>query len=235
MTCTTCELKPAISTVIRERIEEAGARYWANDNISNFIADDYERQDLIDEVTEKFDGVLRSLLIDVDTDPNSNDTPRRLAKMYVNEIMSGRFDKMPKVTAFPNDSEDRYDGMLVVRAQVHSVCSHHHQPVAGAAYIGILLGKTAIGLSKYIRIAKWHARRGTLQEELTVNIAREIQRVAGTEHVGVYIEATHGCVSCRGVMQDNSLTQTTVLYGNFREDVKTKEEFMSNIKLQKMS
>lgn len=224
--------EPKTSEIIKQRIKDAGARYWANDNIADFIKKD-ERQDLIDEIAANFDTVLRSLIIDVDTDPNSNGTAKRLAKMYVNEIMSGRFDEKPAFTTFPNDSEDRYDGMLVVRAQIHSVCSHHHQPVLGTAYIGVLLGENAPGLSKYIRIAKWHARRGTLQEELTVNIARDIQKVAKTDHVGVYIEATHGCVSCRGVMQDNSLTQTTVLYGEFRENQKTKEEFFSNISLQK--
>ena len=91
--------------------------------------------------------------------------------MYYNEIMAGRYDPAPSATAFPNDSDDRYAGMLVVRSELKSMCSHHHQPVAGVAYIGIIAADKLIGLSKYTRIAQWCARRGTLQEELANDIA----------------------------------------------------------------
>lgn len=221
----------SISDTIRKRLADAGARYWAGDNISEYI-EPGEKEQLIDELQVKFHGVLQSLVIDTDNDPNSADTGRRLAKMYVNELMSGRYDLRPKATAFPNDSSEAYKGMLVVRSELKSMCSHHHQPVAGVAYIGIIAHKKLIGLSKYTRIAQWCARRGTLQEELAMVIAKEIMKSTDSEHVGVYIQATHGCCENRGIMAHSSLTQTTVLQGAFKDDSATKKEFMDNIKLQ---
>ena len=176
--------------------------------------------------------MLDRLLIDRENDPNSQGTARRLAKMYFNEIMEGRYAPAPDATAFPNDLEDRYEGMLVVRSELRSMCSHHHQPVNGVAYIGIIAANKLIGLSKYTRIAQWCARRGTLQEELANDIAREIMKATGSENVAVYIQATHGCCENRGIMAHSSLTQTTVLKGAFKDDPGTKKEFMDNIKLQ---
>ena len=150
-------------------------RHWAGDNISEVLRDG-DKEDLIDEASIAFEGVLDALLIDRFNDPNSKGTAKRLAKMYYNEIMAGRYDPAPAATAFPNDSDDRYAGMLVVRSELKSMCSHHHQPVAGIAYIGIIAADKLIGLSKYTRIAQWCARRGTLQEELANDIAREIQQ-----------------------------------------------------------
>jgi GTP cyclohydrolase IA len=220
-----------ISQKIKERIQDAGARFWAGDNISAYIVEN-EKQLLIDELTEKFKDVLDSLVIDQTTDPNSQDTGRRLAKMYINELMSGRYDPKPNATAFPNDSVDRYEGMLVVRSELKSMCSHHHQPVTGVAYIGIIAADKLIGLSKYTRIAQWCARRGTLQEELATDIAREIMTATGSKDVGVYVSARHGCMENRGCMAHSSVTQTTVLKGAFSEDPSTKKEFFDNIKLQ---
>ena len=220
-----------LSQVIRKRLTDAGARYWAGDNISDFITDK-EKNMLVDELTGKFEGVLDSLIIDRHNDPNSMDTARRLAKMYVYEIMSGRYEESPSATAFPNNTEGAYEGMLVVRSELKSMCSHHHQPVTGVAYIGILAGPKLIGLSKYTRIAQWCARRGTLQEELCMDIAKEIMVATGSNDVGVYIQATHGCCENRGIMAHSSLTQTTVLHGAFKDDLGTKKEFFDNIKLQ---
>ena len=220
-----------VSEKIIQRIKQDNGRYWAGDNISKYI-NDSEKEPLIDEITEKFEGVLDSLIIDRHNDPNSKGTARRLAKMYINEIMVGRYEPNPNATAFPNDSADRYEGMLVVRSELRSMCSHHHQPVSGVAYIGIIAGQKLIGLSKYTRIAQWCARRGTLQEELCNDIAREIQKATDAEHLGVYIQATHGCCENRGIMAHSSLTQTTVLKGAFKDDPATKKEFMDNIKLQ---
>jgi len=220
-----------LSDAIRYRMKRDGKRFWAGVNISDYLhASDMEH--LINEATEAFEKVLDALLIDRETDPNSQGTARRLAKMYFNEIMEGRYAPAPDATAFPNDSDDRYEGMLVVRSELHSMCSHHHQPVVGVAYIGIIAAQKLIGLSKYTRIAQWCARRGTLQEELCNDIAREIMRATASENVGVYIEMTHGCVENRGVMAHNSLTQTTVLKGAFLKDPGTKKEFFDNIQLQ---
>jgi GTP cyclohydrolase I len=221
----------SISKVIKTRLQNANARFWAGDNISLYLHDG-EKEQLIEEATVAFEQVLDALIIDRENDPNSQGTARRLAKMYFNEIMVGRYDPMPKATAFPNDSEDRYEGMLVVRSELKSMCSHHHQPVVGTAYIGIIAAEKLIGLSKYTRIAQWCARRGTLQEELANDIAREIAKATNAEHVGVYIQATHGCCENRGIMAHSSLTQTTVLKGAFKDDPGTKKEFFDNIKLQ---
>ena len=220
-----------LSQVLRERMRADGKRFWAGDNVSDYMHES-DRQHLIEEATTAFEGVLDALLIDRENDPNSQGTARRLAKMYFNEIMSGRYDSRPDATAFPNDSEDRYEGMLVVRSELRSMCSHHHQPVSGVAYIGIIAAQKLIGLSKYTRIAQWCARRGTLQEELAIDIAREIQRATESNNVGVYIQAVHGCCENRGIMAHSSLTQTTVLRGVFKTDPATKKEFMDNIKLQ---
>ena len=213
------------------RLQDAGIRYWAGDNISEVLQQG-DKEQLIEEATQKFEQVLDSLIIDRHNDPNSMDTGRRLAKMYFNEIMAGRYDPMPNATAFPNHVDDGYKGMLVVRSEIKSMCSHHHQPVNGVAYIGIIAANTLIGLSKYTRIAQWCARRGTLQEELNNVIANEIQSATGSSNVGVYLQATHGCCENRGIGAHSSLTQTTVLRGAFNDDMGTKKEFMDNIKLQ---
>ena len=220
-----------LSQVIRDRLKQNNKRFWAGDNISEYISD-VEKDTLISEAALAFETVLDSLLIDRETDPNSKGTAKRLAKMYFNEIMAGRYEPAPDATAFPNDSADRYEGMLVVRSELRSMCSHHHQPVTGVAYIGIIAAEKLIGLSKYTRIAQWCARRGTLQEELCNDIAREIQKATGATDLGVYIQATHGCCENRGIMAHSSLTQTTVLKGSFKDDVGTKKEFFDNIKMQ---
>jgi GTP cyclohydrolase I len=216
--------------MIRKAMHEDGKRFWAGDNISEFVNEKLLAE-LVDEATVAFESVLDCLLIDRENDPNSHGTARRLAKMYFYEIMAGRYSPAPSATAFPNDSDDRYAGMLVVRSELKSMCSHHHQPVTGVAYIGIIPGQKVIGLSKYARIAQWCARRGTLQEELCNDIAREIVKATESEDVAVYLEAEHGCCTNRGIMAHSSLTQTTVLKGQFNAaDVKI--EFFDNIKLQ---
>lgn len=212
-----------------EEMREDGKRFFAGDNISEYVID---KDRLIDEAAEKFEGVLDALLIDRENDPNSLDTARRLAKMYYNELFVGRYEPMPRVAAFPNDNpKDRYTGMIVTRAELKSVCSHHHQPVTGVAYIGLIPSVKVIGLSKYARIAQWCARRGTLQEELCRNIADEIQDATQAEDIGVYIQATHGCCENRGIMAHSSLTQTTVLRGQFYNQ-SIKDEFYRNIDQQ---
>ena len=142
-----------VSKRIKNRINREGKRFFACDNVSEFIWEG-EKEELIVELTSKFEGVLDSLIIDTDNDPNSKGTAKRLAKMYINEIMRGRYHDEPDVTSFPNDGShgtDPYKGMLVVRAELKSMCSHHHQPVTGTAYIGVIPNTHVIGLSKYIR------------------------------------------------------------------------------------
>ena len=221
-----------ISKEIIARLKDKGMRFYAADNISE-VLEPGDKEKLIDELSGKFHDVLKSLVIDTENDPNSIDTGRRMAKMYVNEIMGGRYKTMPDPNSFPNYIENGYEGMLVVRSELKSVCSHHHQPVTGIAYIGIIAGDKLLGLSKYTRIAQWCATRGTLQEELNVMIADEIQKQCETEHVGVYIQATHGCCENRGIKAHSSLTQTTVLRGGFK-NADLKKEFFDNITQQQM-
>ena len=221
----------SVSDTIRNRLKSQGVRFWANDNVADHIYfEEYDQ--LVDELAGKFEGVLDTLLIDRETDPNSRGTAKRLAKMYFNEIMSGRYEPSPEVTAFPNDDADtRYGGMIVVRSELISMCSHHHQPVKGVAYIGLIPGVKVIGLSKYTRIAQWCARRGTLQEELTQDICNQICKATGAKDVAVYIQATHGCCENRGILAHSSLTQTCELRGQFFNP-SVKNEFLDYIKMQ---
>tara|TARA_R110000868_G_scaffold349575_3_gene610899 strand:+ start:367 stop:1068 length:702 start_codon:yes stop_codon:yes gene_type:complete len=222
-----------VSEKIKARLKSGGVRYWANDNIADYITDE-EKAGLIDELEGKFAGVLDSLLIDRENDPNSKGTAKRLAKMYINEIMSGRYEPQPPVTAFPNDDADtRYGGMIVVRSEIKSMCSHHHQPVSGVAYIGLIPGVKVIGLSKYTRLAQHCARRGTLQEELTQDIANVISKHTGAKDIAVYIQGTHGCCENRGIMAHSSLTQTCELRGQFFNP-SVKNEFLDYIKMQQV-
>ncbi len=213
------------------RLKEKNKRYFSCDNVSDVF--EYGDKDaLIEEVTGKFEAVLRALLIDVDNDPNATGTAHRMAKMYINELFEGRYTPEPKVTAFPNTGEEAYKGMLVVRADIKSMCSHHHQPVTGVCYIGIIPSHKVIGLSKYSRVA-WHeARRGTLQEELTQRIMKRIKTLTESDDVAVYIEAEHGCMCNRGVLAKNSLTQTCSISGQFN-DMTVKEEFFRQIQMRK--
>jgi len=219
-----------LSEQIKKKMEGANQRFWAGDNIAHWIRPG-DKEKLIDEATEAFEGVLDALLIDRANDPNSAGTARRLAKMYYNEIMSGRYDSCPPATAFPNIGAEAYHGMLVVRSELKSMCSHHHQPVTGVAYIGVIPNEKVIGLSKYTRIAQWCARRGTLQEALCMDICKEIQKATGTEDVAVYIQAKHGCCENRGIMATSSLTQTTILQGKFWVE-EVRHEFFQQVKLQ---
>lgn len=231
----------SISEDIAKRARSEGLRFYANDNISSLI-EPGELKLLEEELTEKFTDVLKSLVIDVENDPNSRETGHRMAKMYLHEIFRGRYYSAPKVTAFPNSREESpgcpskagfmYTGLLVIRAEIKSTCSHHHAPVTGTAYIGILPGSKILGLSKYVRIAQHLARRGTLQEELTQDILAEIQKQSGSPDIAVYIAARHGCVENRGVSAHNSLTQTVELSGRFYSEPDLRKEFYDNIELQ---
>ena len=223
-------LPEPVSATIRARLQRARRRFNANDNIAAFV-EPGEMDALLAEVAVMFQGVLDSLVIDRVNDPNSSGTGKRLAKMYINEIMGGRYNPAPEDTTFPNE-DGRYDQLIVIRSDIKSMCSHHHQPVSGVCYIGCLPGKRLIGLSKYTRIAQHQAARGHLQEELTEKIAYKISKLTESPAVGVYIRARHGCCENRGIRSNNSSTQTTVLKGLLKTDPGLKNEFMHNIQLQ---
>lgn len=222
---------------IRDRIVAAGDNYYSNSNISDHIHGD-ELNELVDEATTAFEKVLDVLVIDRENDPNAMDTGHRLAKMYIRELMSGRYTNAPKITAFPNQHTGKdtgFNGMLVVRSEIKSMCSHHHQIVDGVAYIGIIPKGKVIGLSKYTRLAQHLARRGTLQEELAQDILDGIKEFTGSDDVAVYVEATHGCCENRGIGAHNSNTQTTVLDGEFMNDPTLRKEFHDNVMFQKLN
>ena len=220
-----------ISDKIKQRLEIDGKKYYASDNISKYIQAG-ETAELIEELEIAFEQVLQSLIIDTKNDPNSMGTAHRLAKMYINEIMGGRYLPDPRITSFPNDGQ--YDQLIVVRADIKSMCSHHHQPVSGVCYIGCLPGDEVIGLSKYTRVAQHLSNRGHLQEELTEMIATRIEKLTKSKGVAVYIKARHGCCENRGILASNSSTQTTVVKGELKSNINLKQEFMDNIKLQEM-
>ncbi len=246
-----------VSSRIREILADFGQPYYAKDSVraglgllagEEDVSEHEIRESLLNEVTLAFEDVLHTMLIDTTNDPNSMDTPRRLAKMYMLELMSGRYEAPPKVTSFPNlktdDGEEcasegseagvyHFNNLLVVQAPFISVCSHHWQPVRGTAYIGVIPGDRVIGLSKYTRIVRHLAARGTLQEELTVEIADSISEYCGTDNVGVVVFARHGCCENRGISVPNSQTSTAEMRGMFMGKSQLREELYDNIKMMR--
>lgn len=210
------------SDKIRQRIKEAGAKFNSNHNISEFI-EDGELEQLQKEVECAFQGVLNTLVIDTDNDHNTQETAKRVAKMYVQEIFGGRFKKTPKVTAFPNMGyKSLYtSGPISIR----STCAHHFQNIVGKAWVGIVPDKEVIGLSKFNRIVHHIAERPQIQEEMTTDIANELSRFAKTPHVAVVVKAEHHCMTHRGVKEHESDMTTAIMLGAFNEDPALKQEF----------
>jgi len=211
-----------ISKIIKSRIKSVGRRFHSNDNIAEFMHDgDLEK--IQAEVQEKFQGVLDSLVIDTENDHNTQETAKRVAKMYVQEIFGGRFKKAPKITAFPNMGyKSLYtSGPISIR----STCAHHFQNIVGKAWIGIVPEDEVIGLSKFNRIVHHIAERPQIQEEMTTNIADELVKFAKTPHVAVVVKAEHHCMTHRGVREHESDMTTAVMLGGFGEDPALKQEF----------
>lgn len=217
---------------INLRMKNDNKKFFSNDNISEYF-EQYPKDQILDAAEIRAREFMRSLMIDIDNDPNAKGTGRRLAKMMLNELFVGRYEPTPPATAFPNTGKKAYHGMLTVRAELKSVCSHHWQTVTADAWIGIIPAEEVIGLSKYVRLAQHQARRGTLQEELTIDIANAIQRDTESEDVAVHIIGRHGCMENRGICAHNSNTSTTILRGAFR-NADVKKEFFDSIKLQNM-
>lgn len=189
-----------------------------------------ERQEIINNATLAFGNFLTALGCDWENDPNSDNTPNRVAKAYVNDIWKGRYEPMSRVTGFPSDG---YDGIVQEsHIPVVSVCSHHHQAISGSvsiAYIPSLDGKV-VGLSKLNRIVEQFGRRGAIQEQLTVAIHNAVDMICEkNQGVAVSISATHNCVSCRGVKHQGASMQTAKLTGFFKEDAAARAEFYTNI------
>ncbi|MCC7226632.1 MAG: GTP cyclohydrolase I [Burkholderiaceae bacterium] len=218
-----------VSTVIRKRIQEARRRFHANDNIAEFIEPD-ELAKLLDEVEQKMKGVLESLVIDTENDHNTNNTARRVAKMYLQEVFGGRYVPPPAITDFPN-AEHLAELMIVGPITVRSACSHHFCPVIGKVWIGVMPNEhtNVIGLSKYVRLCEWIMTRPQIQEEAVMQLADLIQDKTQPDGLAVVMSATHYCMAWRGVRDMGSRMLNSVMRGSFLKDANLRREFLSLI------
>ncbi|HRA61861.1 MAG TPA: GTP cyclohydrolase I [Burkholderiaceae bacterium] len=218
-----------VSVKIRERLLAARKRFHANDNIADFIQPG-ELELLLDEVESKMKGVLSSMVIDTENDHNTDNTARRVAKMYVNEVFNGRFVKAPTITEFPN-AEHLNELMIVGPITVRSACSHHFCPVIGKIWIGVMPNEhtNVIGLSKYARLAEWVMGRPQIQEEAVVQLADLIQVKTQPDGLAIVMEASHYCMAWRGVKDMDSKMINSVMRGSFLKDPNLRREFLSLI------
>jgi GTP cyclohydrolase I len=220
-----------VSETIRQRLELAGARYYANDNISEFILSDSEIDQLVNEVATEMQGVLNALVIDTKNDHNTQETARRVAKMFVLETFSGRYRPVPRVTAFPNMG---YKSLYTTGPiSIRSTCAHHLQNIRGSCWVGIVPEDEVIGLSKFNRLVHHICERPQIQEEMTTQIAQALKEYAKTEHVAVVVKAEHFCMSQRGVKEHSSDMSTAVMLGRFLEDPNLKSEFYQILQTMK--
>ena len=218
-----------MSVKIRERLAAAKVRFNANDNIAQFI-EPGEMEKLLDEVETKMQGVLDSMVIDTERDHNTNNTARRVAKMYLNEVFKGRYLPAPAVTEFPNAGHLN-ELMIVGPITVRSACSHHFCPVIGKVWIGVLPNEhtNVIGLSKYARLAEWIMGRPQIQEEAVVQLADLIMEKTSPDGLAIVMEATHFCMGWRGVKDLDSKMINSVMRGVFLKDPNLRREFLSLI------
>ena len=218
-----------VSVKIRERLTAAKKRFNANDNISAFMVPG-ELEKLLDEVEVKMQGVLDAMVIDTENDHNTNNTARRVAKMYLTEVFKGRYVAAPAVTEFPN-AEHLNELMIVGPITVRSACSHHFCPVIGKVWIGVLPNEhtNVIGLSKYARLAEWVMGRPQIQEEAVVQLADLIMEKTSPDGLAIVMEATHFCMGWRGVKDLDSKMINSVMRGVFLKDPNLRREFLSLI------
>ena len=208
---------------IRARLQAAGLRFRANDNIAACI-EPGEMEALTDEVAERVAALLQSLVIDTENDHNTRETGARVARMYMGEFFAGRFTPSPDLTAFPNVTS--YDELyLVGPITIRSTCAHHLQNIRGNCWIGIYPGKNVLGLSKFYRLTDWITSRPQIQEEMTIQIADLVQGETAAEGVAVVVKAEHMCVTHRGVREHASDMTTSVLRGVLRDNSDTRAEF----------
>lgn len=222
--------KMPASDRIRYRLVAARQRFHANDNIAEFI-EPGELDELKREVEAKMQAVLDALVIDTESDHNTTDTARRVAKMYVSEVFHGRYVPMPAVTEFPNASRVN-ELMIVGPIKVRSACSHHLCPIIGRVWIGLLPneGSNLIGLSKYVRICDWVMSRPQIQEEAVTMLANELQSRVKPDALAIVMEADHFCMNWRGVKDDGAKMTSSVMRGAFLRDPDLRREFLSLLK-----
>ena len=220
------------NTKIHEKLEVVKKGY-ANGVATNFPLNKKQKEEMIDKATEAYARFLEALDCDWQDDPNSSDTPRRVAKAYVNDLWAGRYTPMSDVTAFPSDG---YDGIIIERnIPLTSMCSHHHQTIKGVVHIGYIAGEggKVVGLSKLNRIVELFGRRGAIQEQLTAAIHNAVNEICEqNKGVIVTIVGTHNCVSCRGVKHDGASMVTTKASGVFMKNENlARKEFFDSIKI----
>jgi len=228
-TTTATAILPA-SERIRYRLVNAGCRHHANDNISAFV-EDGELDELQAEVQTKMQEVLRALVIDTDSDHNTQETAKRVAKMFVREVFKGRYVPMPSVTEFPNVTRLN-ELMIVGPITVRSACSHHLCPIMGRVWIGLLPNEHSnlIGLSKYARICDWIMSRPQIQEEAVTMLANELQERVQPDGLAIVMEADHFCMHWRGVKDTETKMINSVMRGAFLKNSNLRREFLSLIK-----
>ncbi len=212
---------------IRYRLVSAGCRHHANDNIADFIQPG-ELDELQAEVQAKLQEVLKALVIDTESDHNTQDTAKRVAKMFVREVFAGRYKHAPAVTEFPN-VERLNELMIVGPIKVRSACSHHLCPILGRVWIGLLPNEHSnlIGLSKYVRLTDWIMSRPQIQEEAVTMLANELQERVQPDGLGIVMEADHFCMHWRGVKDSDSKMVNSVMRGAFLKDPNLRREFLS--------
>ena len=218
-----------LSVVIRRRIEAQKARFHANDNIAAYIKPG-ELDGLVDEVAQKMQAVLESLVIDTKNDHNTKNTSQRVAKMFIREVFNGRYVEQPTLTKFPNVSRLN-ELMIVGPITVRSACSHHLCPIMGRIWIGVLPSKDSalIGLSKYSRLTEWVMCRPQIQEEAVVELADMLEKKIKPVGVAVVMDADHFCMQWRGVKDRDSKMINSVMRGAFLEDFNLRREFLALI------
>ena len=216
---------PKFSDELRRRMTTIKHKHYANDTIFAYL-DPGDVDKIEFEVADAFEDVLQALVINTKDDHNTKETARRVAKMFVHELFKGRYYPPPEITAFPNAKQ--YDQIYITGPiTINSTCAHHFQPITGGCYVGVFPGEKVIGLSKFNRLVDWIVSRPQIQEEMTEQIADEIEKQTEAKGVAVVIKAKHFCMSARGVKEHDSDMMTSVVRGLFREDSAIKAEFFS--------
>lgn len=216
-----------VSERIRYRLVSAGCRHHANDNIAAFI-EPGELDALQEEVQARMQAVLQSLVIDTDSDHNTQETAKRVAKMFLREVFAGRYVEAPTVTEFPNISRLN-ELMIVGPITVRSACSHHLCPILGRVWIGIMPNEHSnlIGLSKYVRLTDWVMNRPQIQEEAVIMLANELEQRVQPDGLAVVMEADHFCMHWRGVKDNQAAMTNSVMRGAFLTDANLRREFLA--------
>ncbi len=215
---------------IRQKLEQAGVPFFANDNISEYL-EEGDLNQLEVEVADKVRDLLRSLVIDIDNDHNTQETAERVARMYLHEVFKGRYHVQPKIASFPN-IKNLDEVYTVGPISIRSACSHHLVPILGNCWIGIKPGENVIGLSKFARVADWVFSRPHIQEEAVIILADEIERLCKPKGLAILVKAQHYCMKWRGVKELQTSMINSVVRGDFRKDPSLKAEFFELVKQQ---